>query len=205
MMDAIELQARLDEIRAWRKIELSQARSVAERYRQSAELPYLCRAWTLMIYAHCDQSLKLIAMEYLKYLDAVPRLNYDYRTVWLSFFGKEAIRHASDARFMLCGGNDDLSQSIKIRNINSKDVFGSANFSYPFLRFCMDWIIQTPFDHTKYKGFCATLKEKRDGIAHGENISIREIEDCMTWHDPAINLLDGIVEATIDAALLHQV
>jgi hypothetical protein len=203
-MDAVELQARLDAIRAWRKIELSHARSVAERHQSSAELPYLCRAWTMMIYAHCDQALKLIAREYLNFRRDVPRKDYDYRTVWLSFFGKEAIRHPSDSRFLLCSFDDQNSYKTMLQNILSgTEVFGSANFSYQILRFYMDWVIQTPFAHIEYRAFCTTLKEKRDGIAHGEQISIRNVQDCLAWHEPAVALLDGIVDATLEAALGH--
>jgi hypothetical protein len=202
-IDAVELQAQLDAIRAWRKIELSHARSVAERHKSSAELPYLCRAWTMMIYAHCDQALKMVAKEYLNFLGEVPRPGYDYKTVWLAFYGKEALRNSSDSRFELCRATDEKSSQIMLSNVNGKDVFASVNFSYPLLRFYIDWIIQIPFNHVEYKGFCATLKEKRDGIAHGEEISIRTIEDCLAWHEPAVSLLDGLVDATIDAALKH--
>lgn len=198
-----DLQRQLDTIRAWRKIELSYARSIAERHRSAAELPYLCRAWTLMIYAHCDQSLKLICKEYLKYLTTTPRESYNYKTVWLSFFGKEAIRQGGDNRFAICNDDSEYIRKIIISDISGNHVFGSGNFSYKQLRFFTEWILQSSFDHRAYKAFCDTLKEKRDGIAHGEYAFVRGVEDCIAWHEPAINLLDSLVVCTIDSAISH--
>ncbi|RWR09694.1 MAE_28990/MAE_18760 family HEPN-like nuclease [Paenirhodobacter populi] len=198
-----ELQRQLDIIRAWRKIELSNARSIAERHQASAEIPYLCRAWTLMIYAHCDQALKLIAKAYLEFLSCNPRQNYDYKNVWLSFFGKEAMRKGGDERFSMCRNDSDEIRRRIISNINGREVFDSGSFSYTQLRFFTEWILQSSFDHTLYRGFCTTLKEKRDGIAHGENIIIENVSDCLAWHDPAINLLDDLVDSTINEATRH--
>lgn len=198
-----ELQNNLDIIRAWRKIELSHARGLAERYRASAELSYLCRAWTLMIYAHCDQSLKLICKEYLSYLASNPRGDYNYKTVWLSFFGKEAIQKGSDARFSMCREDNEEVRARLLDNISSNTVFDSGNFSYQQLRFFTEWILQSSFDYETYRGFCSTLKEKRDGIAHGEEVVIRDVADCIAWHDPAIALLDSLVDSTIDEAIKH--
>lgn len=202
-MNIADLQANLDGVRAWRKVELSYARGLAERQRGSAEEGYLCRAWVMMIYAHCDQALKLIAQQYIEFLKENPRGSYDYRTVWIAFFGKEALRNTSDSRFLLCSKNDDGSRAIQLNNIKGNEVFKSGNFSYPLLRFFVEWVIQANFVHQDYKGFCETLKEKRDGIAHGEEIRIQSVDDCLSWHGPAISLLDTLVEATMDTALTH--
>lgn len=203
-MSIENLQSKLDIIRAWRKIELSHAKSMAERYSSSAELPYLCRSWIMMIYAHCDQSLKLIGKEYLLFLKDFPRDNYNYKTVWLSFFGKEALRRGGENRFSMCGEDSFEIREKIISNINGKEVFESGSFSYNQLRFFTEWVMQLPFPYIYYKGFCDTLKEKRDAIAHGEEVSIRGVEDCIYWHDPAIELLDKLVDSTIEAAMSHQ-
>ncbi len=204
-MEVEALQAKLDEIRAWRKLELSHARSLAERHRDSAEFTYLCRVWTMMIYAHCDQALKLISREYLDFLKATPRQSYDYKTVWLAFFGKDALREVSEGRYALCRTNDQQTNSIMLANITSgKEVFGTKNFSFPLLRFFTEWVIQTPFDYEQFRGFCYTLKKERDKIAHGEPATINDVENCLAWHDPAIALLDALTDATINAALLHH-
>ncbi|MDP9758335.1 MULTISPECIES: MAE_28990/MAE_18760 family HEPN-like nuclease [Agrobacterium] len=204
-MEVEQLQTRLDEIRAWRKLELSHARSLAERHRGSAEFPYLCRVWTMMIYAHCDQAVKLISKEYLSFLKATPRQSYDYKTVWLAFFGKEALREVADHRYLLCRTNDRNSNDVMLNNITAgKEVFDSKNFSFPLLRFFTEWIIQADFDYERFRGFCFTLKNERDKIAHGEMAVIEDVERCLAWHDPAIELLDAITDAAINAALEHQ-
>lgn len=201
-MNITTFQQNLDQIRAWRKIELSHARSLAERQRKTAEEGYLCRVWAMMIYAHCDQALKLIAKEYISFLEANPRQDYDYKTVWIAFFGKEAFK-SSDIRFALCGSKDSESNITILQNIKGKAVLDSSNFSYHSLRFFIDWVIQAKFDHGDYRSFCNTLKLKRDGIAHGEEITIKTVDDCLAWHEPAIRLLDDLVEATVETAVSH--
>ncbi len=198
-----DLQASLDEARSWRKLELSHARALAEARQGYGEEGYLCRAWTMMIYAHCDQALKLVARAYLKFLQANPRQDYDYHTVWLAFFGKEAIRHNSANRFSLCRASDVESISKKITGISGDEIFASKNFSYPSLRFFCEWVIQCRLDHAKYSGFCTTLKERRDAIAHGEVVFVKDVSDCLAWHDPAIALLDDLADFTLDTALKH--
>lgn len=201
-MSLEHLQRELDTNRAWRKLELSHARSLAENYRESAELAYLCRAWTMMIYAHCDQFIKIICKEYLKFLKETPRENYNYTTVWIAFFGKEAFKRAGPERMKLFKAPQESINTI-LDNISGKEVFSSGNFSYNSLRFFTEWVIQSPFDHTEYRAFCQTLKTKRDCIAHGEALDLRTVEDCLDWHNPAILLLDKLVDATIDVASRH--
>lgn len=203
-MKVEQLQANLDNIRAWRKLELSHARGLAERHHATAEFSYLCRVWTMMIYAHCDQSLKLISKEYLRFLRGTPRHSYDYKTVWLAFFGKEAMREFADARFELCRANNQESHGILLDNlVAAKDVFDTKSFSFPLLRFYTEWVIQTDFNYEQYKVFCGTLKTARDKIAHGEDAQVEDIERCLGWHEPAIELLDAITDAAINAALHH--
>ncbi|SIS63411.1 hypothetical protein SAMN05878426_102763 [Phaeovulum vinaykumarii] len=63
--------------------------------------------------------------------------------------------------------------------------------------------MQSKFDHRSFKAFCGTLKEKRDGIAHGEEVLIQNVSDCIAWHDPAVELLDALVDTTMDVAVSH--
>ncbi|MBK3799171.1 hypothetical protein GAY33_08010 [Azospirillum brasilense] len=202
-MDLEALQASLDEARSWRKLELSHARALAESRRGCGEEAYLCRAWTMMIYAHCDQALKLVAKAYMKFLMTNPRADYDYQTVWLAFFGKEAIRNVSHERFSLCSAKDEGANLKKLSGITGKEIFSSSSFSYSSLRFFCEWVIQCQLDHNKYSAFCTTLKDKRDAIAHGEVLFIKDVDDCIAWHEPAISLLDDLADFTLKTAIRH--
>lgn len=193
----------IDSFRSWRKLELSSARSLAEQYRGRVEEGYLCRSWVMMIYAHCDQALKEISKEYLSFLADHPRDDYDYRTPWMIYFGKEAAHHVSVRRYTLCSDASPQTKAAQLSGIKGDEVFKSGNFKYSRLRFFMEWIVQARFDHQKYKGFCDTLKEKRDMIAHGELYYIKGVDDCLSWHLPAINLIDELCEVTMSVAETH--
>lgn len=64
-------------------------------------------------------------------------------------------------------------------------------------------VLQVDLDYSLYSGFCNNLKNKRDSIAHGEQTGISIIDDCMIWHEPAIKLLDVLVDETINMASNH--
>jgi hypothetical protein len=116
-MDIVTLQSRVDSFRAWRKLELSSARSLAEQYRGRSEEPYLCRSWVMMIYAHCDQALKEISQEYLAFLQVYPRSDYDYRVPWMIYFGKDSANHVSEKRYILCS---DVSPETKAKQLKAR-------------------------------------------------------------------------------------
>jgi hypothetical protein len=92
----------------------------------------------------------------------------------------------------------------QLKDISGDAIFSSGNFKYSRLRFFIDWIVQVDFDHAKYKGFCDTLKEKRDRIAHGEHFYLRDVDDCLSWHAPAISLIDELCESILDIAQNHR-
>jgi hypothetical protein len=95
-VNILELQHHLDELSAWRKDELSLARSLAEQATDTAVRTYLCRAWTLIMYAHCDNFLKKSTEHYVNYIrDHMPN-NYRVDTMWLIFKGKEHVKAAPE-------------------------------------------------------------------------------------------------------------
>ena len=103
----------------------------------------------------------------------------------------------------MCREDSEEARASILGNISGREIFDSGNFSYKQLRFFSEWIIQSDFDHQNFKAFCGTLKEKRDGIAHGEEVLIQNVSDCVAWHDPALELLDALVDTTVDVALNH--
>ncbi|MCB4767414.1 hypothetical protein LGR54_02250 [Ancylobacter sp. Lp-2] len=204
-MDLLEFQSSLDQSRAWRKLELSSARSLAENYSGRSEEAYLCRAWTMIIYAHCDQLIKELSKNYLLYLSSNPRQNYDYQMAWFAFYGKESVQHNSDKRYLLCKDASEASKSTRIKELSHKEVIDGGNFKYGRLRFMSEWVLQIDLDHVKYKLFYHSLKTKRDQIAHGENITVDYISDCLAWHEKSIELIDEISDKTLDFASSHAI
>lgn len=84
-MNSLELQLKLDEFSSWRKNELFQAQLLAETSSNNVERRYLCRAWVLMLYAHCDSFLKESTRVYIEYLKANNSQNYNHRLMWLTY------------------------------------------------------------------------------------------------------------------------
>lgn len=197
-MSSEELQRVLDEDRSWRKQELTHARGLAESHRERPEEPYLCRSWTLMIYAHCDQYVKLATRAYLRHIELFPRSSYNARPLWLAFRGKVAMLEGSDESYRTCRDPSLLTLSDALGIASSKEAIDQANFKYKQLRFLVDWVLQIDFKHQEYKGFCTTLKTKRDQIAHGERVYVKTVEDCLPWHDPAIRLIDELTESIVE-------
>lgn len=199
-MDYEKLQEELTESLTWRKHEIQQARYLAENARQVDE-PYLCRAWTLVMYAHCDQYIKEASRLYLDFLRFNPRDNYDYWSIWRAFRAKQMMLEGSDGpKFdtALNPGNIEKEELIDV--IANREIIDGGNFSYKRLRFLVKLVMQIDFDCISYIAFCKTLKTKRDEIAHGERSLISEVGDCVNWHDPTLSLLDGISDAVLRAA-----
>ncbi|MCV6575088.1 MAG: MAE_28990/MAE_18760 family HEPN-like nuclease [Cohaesibacter sp.] len=194
------LQQALTASLTWRKREIQQARDLAENAR-SIEEPYLCRAWTLVMYAHCDQYIKEASRMYLEFLRYNPRESYDYWSIWRAFRGKQAMLEGSDGpNFDAALNPDSISKQTLINAIANREVIDSGNFNYKRLRFLTLIVMQIDFDCNSYIGFCRTLKTKRDEIAHGERSLISEVDDCAPWFDPTLSLLDGIHEAVLSVA-----
>jgi hypothetical protein len=196
-MQIIELQSILDEERSWRKQELSHARGLAEERAGRPDEAYLCRSWTLMIYAHCDQFLKVAARSYLQHLNIFPRDSYDKSSLWFAFKAKSAMFEGSEDNYRMCKSPNLIPYTESMKVAQSLEAIDQANFKYKQLRFIADWVLQIDFAHEDYAGFCTTLKTRRDQIAHGERSYVKAVDDCLPWHDPAIQLMDDLTEKII--------
>lgn len=199
-MNLEELESALLESLTWRKHELQQARFLAEQADENSR-PYLCRAWTLVMYAHCDQYTKEVSRLYLEHLRNASRETYDYWSIWQAFRAKELMLNGADGasyESALLPRNNGKSELIDA--IAHKTVLDSGSFCYKRLRFIIDFILQVEFDCVSFKGFCTTLKIKRDEIAHGEHSFVSEVSDCVSWHEPTLLLLDGLTDTVLRAA-----
>ena len=166
-VNMLELQRHLDELSAWRKEELSLARALAEQATDSAARRYLCRAWTLMMYAHCDNFLKKATEYYVGYIkDRIPS-NYRTDTIWLMFEGKEHVKSASHGGYISPFRQDENFQTY-FSTIRSNAVLGGRSFGYKALRFSCDYVLQIKFSYPDKRWFCESLERKRNAIAHGE-------------------------------------
>ncbi len=197
-VDILELQHNLDELSAWRKDELSLARSLAEQATDGATTRYLCRAWTMIMYAHCDNFLKKSAKYYVEYIKE--RVPSDYRvdTMWLIFKGKEHVKYAMQNYVSPFHQQDNFD--IYFSTITSDAVFSERSFGYKTLRFFCDWVLQIQFAYVERKWFCETLERKRNAIAHGEEAYIDEINDCIKWHEDTIKFMDDLKDAILSSA-----
>ncbi len=195
-----ELQSDLSASLAWRKLELQQARDLAEGASENST-PYLCRAWTLVMYAHCDQYLKEVSRLYLCFLRDNPRQSYDYISIWQAFRSKEIMLKANDGeRYQNARRPTKISTADLIDVIAHESVIDSGSFSYKRLRFIVDFVLQVDLDCINYKAFCTTLKIKRDEIAHGEKSFIQDVSDCIAWHEPTLQLLDQFRDSVLSTA-----
>ena len=199
-MNILDLERELSGSLSWRKHELQQAKFLAEQA-GDADRPYLCRAWTLVMYAHCDQFLKEVSRAYLRYLQHDPRDGYDYWSIWRAFRAKDVMLSAADGdNFNQAIAPTEIEKSKLLASISDKAVIESGNFNYKRLRFMTTFVLQIDFDFIDYKGFCGTLKTRRDEIAHGEQSVVREVKDCISWHDPTLRLLDDLADGVLNAS-----
>lgn len=199
-MNIQALESELETSVSWRKQELQQARFLATEA-TDLDRPYLCRAWTLVMYAHCDQFLKETARTYLNYLQNNPRVSYDYFAIWRAFKSKQLMLEAKDGdNFEQLINPDNIEKKLLIKSISDKSVIESGSFNYKRLRFFVAFILQIEFSFVDYKGFCNTLKIRRDEIAHGEQSTVQQVSDCLAWHVPTLQLLDGLVDGVLEAA-----
>ena len=199
-MNATNLEHFLSHSLTWRKNELQQARFLAEESNENSR-QYLCRAWTLVMYAHCDQYIKEISKLYLHFLKDNPRESYDYWSIWQAFRAKELMLNGSDGlTFNSALKPRDNEKLALIEAISHKTVLDSGNFKYERLRFITNFVLQIDFNCVEYKGFCTTLKIKRDQIAHGEQSYIADVGDCIAWHRPTLSLLDDLTSAVLEVA-----
>jgi MAE_28990/MAE_18760-like HEPN len=194
-VNILELQQHLDELSAWRKDELSLARSLAEQATDGAARRYLCRAWTLIMYAHCDNFLKMATECYVEYIkDNIP-MNYRIDSMWLIFKGKEHVKQAS--RKYVSPFHPTENFETYFSTIKSDAVFRERSFGYKALRFFCDWVLQIQFAHLEKKWFCESLERKRNAIAHGEEAYIDDIQDCVKWHEDTLKFMDDLKDAIL--------
>jgi hypothetical protein len=199
-VNMLELQRHLDALSAWRKEELSLARALAEQATDSAARRYLCRAWTLMMYAHCDNFLKKATEYYVAYIkDRIPS-NYKTDTMWLMFKGKEHVKYASHAEYVSPFHQQENYQTY-FSTITSRAVLSERSFSYKALRFFCDYVLQIQFSYPEKRWFCESLERKRNAIAHGEEAYIDDIQDCVRWHEDTIKFMDDLKDAILLSAL----
>ncbi len=197
-VNILELQQNLDELSAWRKDELSLARSLAEQATDAAARKYLCRAWTLIMYAHCDHFLKKATEYYVEYIKNRIPTNYRVDTMWLIFKGREHVKRASPAYVSPFRQEENFQTYFS--TITSDAVFKNRSFGYDALRFFCDWVLQIKFAHLEKKWFCETLVGKRNAIAHGEEAYIDDIQDCVKWHEDTIKFMDDLKDAILLSA-----
>lgn len=201
-MNITDLLNNLDKLSSWRKKELTSARFLAEAAKNEEEIRYLCRAWVLVMYAHCDNFLKESARYYLEYLKDNIELNNKYKQeiMWIFMRGKN-----------LVDAEENKYKSMDECYKNSKDIFFDVtlidqttkikSFNYKLLRYFCDWILQINFNHKDYITFCNTLKKKRDSIAHGEEAYIDSPNDCLQWHNITIQFMDSFKDSLIENAI----
>lgn len=198
-MDLLQLQEQIDELSAWRKRELIQAHFLAENASNDEAKRYLCRAWVLMLYAHCDNFLKEAAKLYLQYCKCNSPSRSNVHLVWLALRGKAALTEGSDSYVSY----DAYSSSDVWDFLDDKlerEIFKKSSFQYKFLRFICDWILEINYTHESLEDFCCRLKSKRDSIAHGEESYVDEIEDCLHWHRETLKFLDELKDKLLDSA-----
>jgi hypothetical protein len=199
-LDILDLQNKLDSLTAWRKSELFQAHFLAENARNDDAQRYLCRAWVLTMYAHCDNFLKESTKLYINYAKSNLSAGCKMELMWLVMRGKDNITEASDGKYKSL---TDFSQSDSWAFLDEKllnDIFSKSSFKYKYLRFVCDWVLQLQYNHLDISDFCEKLKVKRDAIAHGEESYIEDVSDCVHWHNKTIEFMDTLKDALIDAA-----
>lgn len=196
-MNIIEFLSKLDSLSAWRKVELAEARFLAENAKNKKSCDYLCRVWVLIMYAHCDNFLKESSRLYLVYLQHNINVlsNSKKKLIWLLTQGHKIFKEPRKFKSMSEVFNDNQTSFFDEKIVDS--ALRNGSFSYELLTYCCDWILQIDFDHVKFGDFCKILKNKRDCIAHGEEAYVTLPDDCLPWHDKAIEFIDSFKDALV--------
>ena len=200
-MDVSKLQVRLDEQSAWRKKEISQAHNLATSAGNEEERKYLCRSWVLILYAHCDSFLKEASRSYLEYLKKNIDDAYRPELTWLALQDKRFFFDGGKSYMSCMAFNQQENPYMLLDDNFDKAIFTNKSFEYKYLRFMCDWGLQISFEYESMKGFCQTLKEKRNRIAHGEEVYIGVEEDCLPWHHKTVYFIDVLKDTLLDNAL----
>ena len=193
-MNIVEFQAILDDLSSWRKDELATARYLAEMSSDAQSKKYLCRAWTVMMYAHCDNFLSKTVQHYIEFIKQDLPKNYRPDLVWLIFEGKDNAKYASKSYLSPFKKGDNLD--VYFKAISSDAALG-RNFNYNSLRFLCEWVIQIPFEYKNWEAFCKILTRRRNDIAHGEETYIDDISLCVDWHEKTLKFIDDLKDTII--------
>jgi hypothetical protein len=129
-MDILELQQKLDQQAAWRKREIFQAHSLAFNAENEEAKKYLCRAWVLILYAHCDNFLKESSKHYVDFLKSNKTPYYKPELIWLALKGKNALTGRSKGNYK---DYTSLSRGDAYQLLDDelmKDIFQKSSFKY---------------------------------------------------------------------------
>jgi hypothetical protein len=198
----LELQRRLDEESSGRKRELETAKQLAS-LASNNEKPYLCRAWVVFMFAHCEQFLKQATFHYLSIIKE-RGIEYDLYPVWYILYGNQKIIDAKNKNFIPSDGvtRERIFQDILVKdsNLNLKEDAKLNNFSFDekTIRFFFDWVLKTNLRHSDFKFFCKNLSKKRHAIAHGEESYVDALTDCEPWHEKTFEFMDVLKDALIE-------
>lgn len=195
------LQSSIDEKLAWRKAELTRANFLAKTAHIQEDKDYLCRAWLLLMYAHCDKFLKECMELYLTYLQSTNNRQYRADLIWLMIKGQKNLQDKENYKTL---NNYTPSREDSFFADTIKHFQGMENFNYYKLRALCDWVMQINYEHDKFHGFCEKLVNVRNKIAHGEKSRTNSLEFCNQFHEDTINLLDSLADKIIETAIAHE-
>ena len=203
-MEIEELQTALDDILPWRREELTRAKFLANNAIALEDKNYLCRAWIVLMYAHCDKFLKESTELYLQYLQSANDTNYRADLLWLLIKGKTIFQEDKENK-KYKSFNDYLTfQDTTIFADIIDYSQSSENFNYFRLRALCDWIMQIKYDHDKYRGFCDKLVKARNKIAHGEKLHSNSLEYCDILHHDTMEFMSSLADKIIESAIMYS-
>lgn len=200
-MDILVFQSELDALTSWRKRELIQAHFLAENAQNDEARQYLCRAWVLMMYAHCDNFLKEATKLYLKFSQTAEHSSCKAELIWLTMRAKEIVTDASTENYKSLRAFSAADGWSLIDDGLMREIFNKHSFKFKFLRFICDWVLQVDYGYIVFRDFCDHLKKKRNSIAHGEGSYVDDISDCLHWHEMTITFIDTLKDAIINSAI----
>jgi hypothetical protein len=199
-MTIAELQEILDRLSSWRKKELFEAQFQAENAKNKQASMYLCRAWVLVMYAHCDNFLKEASKNYLLFSKDNKLSFCQPHYLWLALKGKNNLTEGANDKYWSFNEFSFMNQWEMMDDKLISEIFDKRSFNYKSLRFVCDWVTQVDFNHSDLIDFCDKMKKKRDAIAHGEEAFVNDIEDCKHWHFNTIKFISSFKNALLDAA-----
>ena len=93
----LKLQRILDEESSKRKKELETAKQLAICSSEHSK-PYLCKAWVIFMFAHCEQFLKQATFHYLSIIKE-QGIEPDLYPVWYMLYGEQKIISAKNQNY----------------------------------------------------------------------------------------------------------